>query len=105
MAARLRAERRAQNYGIARFTDPAHPECLGNRYLGDWEHSIPAADIARRFPRSLRNLLDVYAGAVDHVRCFLNSGPIPDIVFVQNGADRTILNHTVYDQFLEEAKR
>ena len=67
-------------------------------------HSIPAADIARRFPRSLRNLLDVYAGAADHVWCFLNSGPIPDIVFVQKGADRTILNHAVYDQLLTEAK-
>ena len=67
-------------------------------------HSIPAADIARRFPRSLRNLLDVYAGAADHVWCFLNSGPIPDIVFVQNGADRSILNHSVYDQLLTGAK-
>jgi predicted ABC-type ATPase len=34
-------------------------------------HAIAPEDIERRFPRSLRNLLDVYAGAVDHTRCFL----------------------------------
>jgi hypothetical protein len=64
---------------------------------------IAPADIARRFPRSLRNLLDVYAGAVDHARCFLNSGPFPDIVFVQDGDKRTILNQTIYDQLVKEA--
>ena len=68
-------------------------------------HSIAQADIARRFPRSLRNLLEVYAGAVDHARCFLNSGPFPDIVFVQDGDERTILNQTVYDQLVKEANR
>ncbi len=66
-------------------------------------HSIAPADIARRFPRSLRNLFDVYAGAVDHARCFLNSGPFPDIVFVQDGDKRTILNQTIYDQLVKEA--
>ena len=29
-------------------------------------HTIAPGDIERRFPRSLRNLLDEYAGAVDH---------------------------------------
>ena len=67
------------------------------------EHSIAPADIVRRFPRSLRNLLDVYAGAVDHARCFLNSGPSPDIVFVQDGDNRTIFNRTLYDQLVKEA--
>lgn len=66
-------------------------------------HSIAPADITRRFPRSLRNLFDVYAGAVDHARCFLNSGPSPDIVFVQDGDNRTILNRTLYDQLVKEA--
>lgn len=66
-------------------------------------HSIEPADIVRRFPHSLRNLLDVYAGAVDHARCFLNSGPSPDIVFVQDGDNRTILNRTLYEQLVREA--
>ncbi len=66
-------------------------------------HSITPEDIARRFPRSLRNLLDVYAGAVDHARCLLNSGPFPEIVFVQDGDKRTIFSQTVYDQLVKEA--
>ena len=66
-------------------------------------HSIADADIVRRFPRSLRNLLDVYAGAVDHARCLLNSGPFPDIVFVQDGDKRTIFSQTVYEQLVKEA--
>jgi predicted ABC-type ATPase len=68
-------------------------------------HAIAAADIERRFPRSLRNLLDLYGGAVDHARCFLNSGPSPEIVFVQDGGDRTILNQTLYEQLVREAQR
>ena len=68
-------------------------------------HSIAAADITRRFPRSLRNLLDVYAGAVDHTRCFLNSGQVPEMVFVQHGAERVILNQTAYDRLVQEAVR
>jgi predicted ABC-type ATPase len=66
-------------------------------------HAIPPQDIVRRFPRSLRNLLDVYAGVVDHTRCFLNSGPVPDAVFEQHAANRTILNQLVYDELVREA--
>jgi predicted ABC-type ATPase len=66
-------------------------------------HSIAPADIARRFPRSLRNLLDVYAGAVDYARCLLNSGPSPEIVFVQQGDQRTIFSQTIYDQLVKGA--
>ncbi len=67
-------------------------------------HSIAEADIVRRFPRSLRNLLDLYANAVNHTQCFLNSGAIPEMVFVQDGDQRTIFNEAVYDQLVREAK-
>lgn len=66
-------------------------------------HSIAPEDITRRFPRSLRNLLDAYAAAVDHARCLLNSGPSPEIVFVQDGDKRTIFSQTVYEQLVKEA--
>lgn len=66
-------------------------------------HSIAPEDITRRFPRSLRNLLDVYSVAVNHARCLLNSGPSPEIVFVQDGDKRTIFSQTVYEQLVKEA--
>lgn len=66
-------------------------------------HSIPSNDIARRFPRRLRNLLDVYASAVDEVTCFLNSSPSPEIVFVQEGGDRAILQPAIYNQLAKAA--
>ena len=68
-------------------------------------HAVAEADIARRFPRSLRNLLSVYAGAVDRARCFMNSGPGPEIVFVQQGADRAVLDPVAYDNLVKEANR
>ena len=67
-------------------------------------HSIAAADIARRFPRSLWNLLELYAPAVDEAGCFLNSGPAPDIVFTQQGEQRTILHQAAFDQLVNAAK-
>ena len=66
-------------------------------------HSIAPADIARRFPRSLRNFFDLYAGAVDEATCFLNSGPSPEIVFVQQAGDRTILQQLVYHHLMTAA--
>jgi predicted ABC-type ATPase len=65
-------------------------------------HAIPRADIERRFPRSLYNLLYRYGPAADHTRCLLNSGPTPELVFVQRGADRTILRPDIFTQ-LESA--
>ena len=66
-------------------------------------HSIPQADIERRFPRSLRNLFEVYSGAVDVTRCFLNSSETPQLVFVQRDGVRSILHATVFEQLLSEA--
>ena len=68
-------------------------------------HSIPQADIERRFPRSLHNLFEVYSGAVDVTRCFLNSSETPQLVFVQRGGVRSILNTSVFEQLLSEAEK
>lgn len=68
-------------------------------------HSIPRTDIERRFPRSLRNLFHVYGEAVDYTRCFLNSGDAPQLIFVQQGETRTVLQPEPFDQLLREANR
>jgi predicted ABC-type ATPase len=66
-------------------------------------HDIPAADIARRFPRSLHNLLQVFSPCVDEVRCFMNSGAEPELVFQQTGGQRVVFNSESFAHLAQEA--
>lgn len=68
-------------------------------------HAIPDAAITRRFPRSLRNLFDHYAHAVDHTVCFLNTSSPPHTVFTQRDGSRRILDQSLYDALVKEAGR
>ena len=68
-------------------------------------HTIPEADVRRRFPRSLRNLLDGYAAAVDQTYCFLNDQSDPVLVFSQRGLERTIVDEAIYNHLMQEAGR
>ena len=68
-------------------------------------HNIPLADIERRFPRSLRHLLDDFSHRVDSCTCFMNDGESPVLVFEQRGSDREIVHDDYYQLLLEEAKR
>ena len=68
-------------------------------------HNIPAADINRRFPRSLKNLLQEYAARANRTRCFLNSGKIPELIFEQQGEKRSIFHETYYQLLLKEANK
>ena len=67
-------------------------------------HAIAEADIVRRFPRSLRNLFDTFAGEVDYLRCLLNSGSNPALIFVQQGTERTIFDQSTYDHLVRESR-
>lgn len=68
-------------------------------------HNIPAADIERRFPRSLRHLLDEFSHRVDACTCFMNDGASPQMVFEQHGDNRDVIHAHYYQLLLEEAKR
>jgi predicted ABC-type ATPase len=68
-------------------------------------HDIPAADIERRFARSLRNLFDVFAGRVDACSCLLNSGPVPELVFEESSAGRVVIDRLQYDHLQFQARQ
>ncbi len=68
-------------------------------------HDIAAKNIIRRFPRSLRNLLQEYSAQADRTRCFMNSSNVPELVFEQQGENRSILNQTYYQLLLREANK
>ena len=55
-------------------------------------HDIPAADLERRFARSLRNLLHEFASKVNNNTCYLNIGKQPQIIFWQNQDQRHIVD-------------
>ena len=68
-------------------------------------HAIPEADIERRFPRSLRHLLNDFSHRVDRCICFMNDGENPELVFEQCGDQRDILRADHYQLLLEKAER
>jgi predicted ABC-type ATPase len=66
-------------------------------------HAIDDADVARRFPRSLFNLLNDYAGAVDSTRCFMNRHTAPELVFEQQDQQRHIYRPDLFAHLMKEA--
>jgi len=67
-------------------------------------HGIPDADIVRRFPRSLHNLVHVFAMAVDHAQCFMNTGAQPELIFEQSGMHRVVQDNNWMAHLLEQVK-
>ncbi len=53
----------------------------------DGGHHVPGQDVRRRYERSLENL-PAYAGLMDKIRLFDNSGPVPVLVYEKNGEAR-----------------
>ena len=67
-------------------------------------HDIPVKDIERRFPRSLDNLLNRFASAVDRCECYMNSGTSPELVFEQNGDVRKVVHAEHYQRLQQESR-
>lgn len=68
-------------------------------------HNIPLADINRRFPRSLQNLLTEFSMMADRTLCFMNTGEVPEPVFVQEGTQRIVLNAELFNQISKCASK
>jgi predicted ABC-type ATPase len=66
-------------------------------------HSIPQKDIERRFPRSLQNLLTEFSSVVDSTRCYMNTSPTSELIFVQQRDSRTVINQTLLNQLIQQA--
>lgn len=67
-------------------------------------HNIPAADIERRFGRSLRHLLQDFSHRVDFCQCFMNSGAVPELVFEQTGTLRQIRHPAYHEHLVRESE-
>ncbi|MGZ3298415.1 MAG: AAA family ATPase [Asticcacaulis sp.] len=65
-------------------------------------HDIPEADIERRFPRSLRNLLNDYSMRADRCVCYLN-GIKRTVIFDVVAGERIVRNRQLFDSLLKEA--
>jgi len=67
-------------------------------------HDIPVDDIARRFPRSLRNLFQLFSPLVDQTFCFMNNDRVPELVFQQNAEQRLVFHHEFFQLLQQEAQ-
>lgn len=63
-------------------------------------HNIPVADIERRFPRSLRNLLKHYRLAVSECRVYMNSGDLPKPIFDQFDQELVVHDADLYARLM-----
>ncbi len=66
-------------------------------------HDIPREAIIRRYPRSIANLLEHYAPLCSATICLDNSGPSPDVIFVQDKSGRKVENNRLYSLLREVA--
>ena len=68
-------------------------------------HSVPKAVIRRRFPRSLDNLLHHYDAVVSITYCFMNTNQTPELVYIQRGTEREVINQECFEHLVNEAER
>ena len=67
-------------------------------------HNIPEAELIRRFPRNLHNLLHVFSSKVNQIECYMNSDTAPELVFQQEGTARTIFHPEFFALLQQEAQ-
>lgn len=67
-------------------------------------HSVPLDAINRRFSRSLYNLLHIYSKVVNSTLCFVNVGDSPELIFMQIGEQREVLQQDWFELLKIQAK-
>ena len=60
-------------------------------------HHVPEKFLVRRYPRSIANLLDLYAPMCSSTICYDNSTTTPELIFTETQAGRTIANQTLFN--------
>jgi len=63
-------------------------------------HSIPEADIRRRFPRSLHNLIHAYAPLCNNTLCFDNTGREPRLIFRRDKEGLVVEDQRAFDTLI-----
>ena len=68
-------------------------------------HNIPVADVERRFPRSLHNLLTNYRMEVDRCVCYMNSEGAPVEIFEQVSNSLVVVKPALFEHIVRLAGR
>ncbi len=66
-------------------------------------HDIPRDTIVRRYSRSIANLLAYYAPLCSSTICVDNSTTVPEVIFVQSAAGRTVENRKLFEAMRQGA--
>jgi predicted ABC-type ATPase len=67
-------------------------------------HNVPELDVRRRYPRSLRNLFNLYMPAVDSVHFFDNSGELPRLAFRMDKGKTVVFAPALYEQIRKQVE-
>ena len=68
-------------------------------------HSIPPADIERRFAKSLRNLLGEFSEIVDQARCFMNADEDLVPVYTQTIEGRQVTHDRYHNLLVKHSEQ
>jgi predicted ABC-type ATPase len=64
-------------------------------------HDIPDDAIIRRYPRTIKNLFELYAPLCDELFLYDNSDSEPKLIFEENHDGRRVLNSQVFKKIQE----
>lgn len=68
-------------------------------------HNIPDAAIARRYPRTIKNLFELYAPLCDELFFYDNSEPEPELIFEETQDGRRIFNEGRFKEIQKASQR